>query len=154
MADIAEIREELRAGGYIRASFAASKKKKAVSAIKEYTSIEGYKILVGRNNLQNDRITTYIASKNDLWFHVKGMPGSHVVVLCDGAAVGDETLVFAAKLAAANSKAAQASNVPVDYTSLKYVKKPNGAKPGMVVYTTNKTLFVTPDKESMAEAMV
>ena len=85
-----------------------------------------------------------LAAKNDLWFHVKNIPGSHVIVMCKGSPVSDETVLKAAALAAANSKAAKSSQVPVDYTPVKYVKKPNGAKPGMVIYTTNKTVFVTP----------
>ena len=79
-----------------------------------------------------------------MWFHTKNIHGSHVVVLCDGQKLSDETITFAAQLAAKNSKAANSSNVPVDYTPIKYVKKPSGAKAGMVIYTTNKTIFVTP----------
>ena len=103
----------------------------------------------GKNNTQNDLITTRIATKGDLWFHVKGVPGSHVVVMCGGNDVSDETIIFAARLAAKNSKAATSSNIPVDYTPIKFVKKPNGAKPGMVIYTTNKTVFVTPQEENL-----
>lgn len=149
-ADISEIRDELSRGGYIRLmGRAKGNKKEKAPVIKEYLSSEGYKIAVGKNNLQNDYITTRMASKNDLWFHVKGIPGSHVVVFSGGGEVSDETLLFAARLAAENSKATNSSNVPVDYTPVRFVKKPNGAKPGMVIYTTNKTLFVTPkeDKE-------
>ena len=80
-----------------------------------------------------------------MWFHTKNIHGSHVVVFSGGAELRDETIVFAARLAAKNSKAATSSNVPVDYTPIKYVKKPNGAKAGMVIYTTNKTIFVTPE---------
>lgn len=144
-ADIEEIREELREGGYIRTR-QQNRKKKPKTELKQFESREGYTILVGKNNLQNDHITCKIASKNDLWFHVKDEAGSHVVILCDGKEVSEETLLFAARLAAANSKAASSSNVAVDYTPIKYVKKPNGAKPGMVIYTTNKTLYVTPEE--------
>ena len=148
VSDIIEIREELVREGYIRSySKGRPPKKEKTHDIKEYISSEGYKILVGKNNLQNDYITTRLCSKNDLWFHVKGIPGSHVVVVCDGNIVSDETIVFAARVAAKNSKAANSSNVPVDYTPIKYVKKPNGSKPGMVIYTTNKTVFVTPTEE-------
>ncbi len=141
--DIAEIREELTEAGYGKRT-PERRKNAAASAFREYTSVEGYRIAVGKNNRQNDRLTTVLAAKNDLWFHVKSFPGSHVVVFCHGEAVSEETLLFAAKLAAANSKAANSSNVPVDYTPVKYVKKPAGAKPGMVIYTTNKTLYVDP----------
>ena len=144
-ADIAEIREELRQGGYIKGNSGGRSKKMQTSAFKEYVSKEGYKILVGKNNTQNDYITTRLASKNDLWFHTKGIHGSHVVVMCSGNEVSEETVVFAASLAAKNSKAANSSKVPVDYTPVKYVKKPAGSKPGMVIYTTNKTVFVTPE---------
>ena len=115
--------------------------------IKEYTSEEGYRILVGKNNKQNDLITTQIASKLDLWFHTKDIAGSHVLVMSGGKEVSDQTVLQAATLAAKNSKAAASSKVAVDYTPIKFVKKPNGAKPGMVIYTTNKTIFVNPTEE-------
>lgn len=146
-ADIEDIRNELINGGYIKTQRHSKKQKKQNISLKEFISKEGYRILVGKNNVQNDYITTVLAKKSDLWFHVKGIHGSHVVVFCDGNEVSDETLYFAACLAAKNSKAENSSNVPVDYTPVKYVKKPSGAKSGMVIYTTNKTLFVTPREE-------
>ncbi len=146
LADISEIREELALGGYIKQTTKKQSRKKPQSQLVEYTSCEGYRIIVGKNNLQNDYITCTLASKNDMWFHTKNIHGSHVVVLCSGAELSDETILFAARLAAKNSKAASSSNVPVDYTPVKYVKKPNGAKAGMVIYTTNKTIFVTPEE--------
>lgn len=145
VADIAEIRQELSDAGYIRC-VNTKRKKETVSAPKEIQSAEGYRILIGKNNTQNDYITTRLASKGDLWFHVKGAAGSHVVVMCSGKEVSDDTVMLAARLAAENSKAASSANVPVDYTPIKFVKKPNGAKPGMVIYTTNKTVFVTPEE--------
>lgn len=145
ISEISEIREELALAGYIKQNGARKKKASAVPQFKEYTSDEGYKILVGKNNRQNDYLTTVLAAKNDLWFHVKNIPGSHVIVRCRGGEVSDATVMKAAALAAANSKAAGSSQVPVDYTPVKFVKKPNGAKPGMVIYTTNKTVFVTPE---------
>jgi len=144
--DLQEIREELAETGYIKQP-QSKKKKNTVSAFKEYESEEGYKILVGKNNRQNDLITTTIASKQDLWFHTKDIAGSHVIVMCGGNAVSDQTILKAALLAAKNSKAASSSKVAVDYTPVKFVKKPNGAKPGMVIYTTNKTIFVNPTEE-------
>lgn len=146
IAEIAEIRDELASSGYIKKQF---QKRKTTTNPKfhEFTCPEGYRILVGKNNLQNDYITTRLSSKRDLWFHVKNIPGSHVVIMCDGDEVSDETVVLAATIAATNSKAAQSENVPVDYTQIKNVKKPGGAKPGMVIYTTNKTVFVNPDKK-------
>ena len=148
IAEIAEIREELAIAGYIKQNGARKKKSTAVPQFKEYTSNEGYKILVGKNNRQNDYLTTVLAAKNDLWFHVKNIPGSHVIVMCRGGEVSEETIMKVAALAAANSKAADSSQVPVDYTPVKFVKKPSGAKPGMVIYTTNKTVFVTPQNLS------
>lgn len=147
LAEISEIRTELSDSGYIKRQAVQKKKKPPTANFKEYTSQEGYKILVGKNNIQNDLLTCRMASKNDLWFHVKNIPGSHVVVFCGGENVSDETVLFAASLAALHSKAATSSGVPVDYTQIKYVKKPAGAKPGMVIYTTNKTVYVTPPKE-------
>ena len=144
LSEISEIREELALAGYIKQNGTRKKKSSAAPQFKEYTSDEGYKILVGKNNRQNDYLTTVLAAKNDLWFHVKNIPGSHVVVMCRGGEVSDATVIKAAALAAANSKAEGSSQVPVDYTPVKFVKKPNGAKPGMVIYTTNKTVFVTP----------
>ena len=146
MAELAEIREELAESGYLPQKNEQKKKKTVSSPIKEYTSKEGYRILVGKNNRQNDEITTRIAAKNDLWFHVKNIAGSHVLVCCGGEAVSDETVLFAARLAAFHSKASASSQVPVDYTRVKFVKKPNGAKAGMVIYTTNQTVYVTPSE--------
>ena len=146
VSDLNEIKNELRLSGYIRSTNA--KKQKPPSAnFKEYKSAEGYRIIVGKNNLQNDLITTKMAAKNDVWFHTKNIHGSHVVVFSGGNPLTDETIFFAASLAAKNSKAAASSNVPVDYTQIKYVKKPSGAKPGMVIYTNNNTVFVTPESE-------
>lgn len=143
LSDISEIREELADAGYLH-SIPKKQKKNSKAVLLEYTSSEGYRIVVGKNNRQNDYITTVLAAKNDLWFHAKNIPGSHVVVMCNGGDVSDDTVSAAAQLAAFHSKASSSSNVPVDYTPVKYVKKPNGSKPGMVIYTTNKTVYVTP----------
>lgn len=148
LAEIAEIREELQNGGYIK-KMTTKRKNTALPQFKEYKTEEGFRVLVGKNNTQNDFITTKLASKNDMWFHVKNIPGSHVVVFCGGEPLSEQSLLFAAKLAAKNSNAAESSNVPVDYTPIKFVKKPSGAKPGMVIYTTNKTLFVTPERSEI-----
>lgn len=146
LSDISEIRQELADGGYIKQP-TLKKPKEVHNQFKEYTSREGYKILVGKNNKQNDYLTTVLASKGDLWFHVKNIAGSHVVVFCNDKEVSDETIHKAALLAAENSKAGSSSNVAVDYTPIKYVKKPKGAKAGMVIYTTNQTVYVTPKGE-------
>lgn len=140
--ELSEIKEELSIAGYIKSQ--GTKRKTESSSIATYESAEGYPIAVGKNNIQNDKITCKLASKGDLWFHTKNIPGSHVVVFSGGKEVSDETILKAALLAAKNSKAATASKVAVDYTPIKYVKKPSGAKPGMVIYTTNKTVFVNP----------
>ena len=147
LSDLQEIREELEETGYIKRTKDKRKKGNSNSAFKEYTSEEGYRILVGKNNKLNDLITTQIASKLDLWFHAKDIAGSHVLVMSGGKVVSDQTVLQAATLAAKNSKAAASSKVAVDYTPVKFVKKPNGAKPGMVIYTTNKTIFVNPTEE-------
>ena len=147
LSDLQEIREELEETGYIKRTKDKRKKGNSNSVFKEYTSREGYRILVGKNNRQNDLITTQIASKLDLWFHTKDIAGSHVLVMSGGKVVSDQTVLQAATLAAKNSKAAASSKVAVDYTPVKFVKKPNGAKPGMVIYTTNKTIFVNPTEE-------
>ncbi len=141
-ADIEGIRSELIEGGYIKEKRKTSKSSSAI--IEQHISPEGYKIFVGHNNIQNDYITTRLADKNDMWFHTKNIHGSHVVVKCGGRDLSEETVIFAARLAAKNSRAKNSSNVPVDYTPVKYIKKPTGAKAGMVIYTTNKTVFVTP----------
>ena len=145
IAEIGEIREELYEAGYIRRPAQKGIRKKETPKPLEFTSVEGYRILVGKNNTQNDYLTTRLASKNDLWFHTKDIPGSHVIVMCEGKEVSDETILQAATLAAKNSKAKESSQVPVDYTPVKFVKKPNGAKAGMVIYTTNKTVYINPE---------
>ena len=144
-AELSEIRAELSDAGYIHAP---NSKKQRVVASKplEFTSPSGLKILVGKNNRENDILTLKTAAKTDLWFHTKNIPGSHVILFTDGKTPSDEDLLFAASLAAGHSKAGLSENVPVDFTEVKYVKKPSGAKPGMVIYTTNRTLFVKPLK--------
>lgn len=142
--ELNEIKEELSLSGYIKNQ--GSKKKNENSPITTYESAEGYIIAVGKNNIQNDKITCKLASKGDMWFHTKNIPGSHVVVFSGGKEISDETILKAALLAAKNSKASASSKVAVDYTPIKYVKKPSGARPGMVVYTTNKTVFVNPEE--------
>ena len=113
-----------------------------------YFKIDNYDVLVGKNNKQNDYLTTKLARKNDLWFHTKDIHGSHVILKIEKDFPSIKTLEKCAKLAAYYSKGKLSSNVPVDYTFVKYVKKPSGAKPGMVIYTHNKTLFVDPNLES------
>lgn len=116
----------------------------------EFTSSNGLTILVGRNNRQNDRLTLRTAQPEDIWLHVKDMPGSHVIIRCSHLAeVPEQTLAEAAGLAAYYSKARSSANVPVDYTRRKHVHKPNGAKPGMVIYENQRTLYATPIEETI-----
>jgi predicted ribosome quality control (RQC) complex YloA/Tae2 family protein len=152
-ADIGEIREELIEQGYIRErgiKRGTKKKKKDTPAILCYTSSEGIPIYVGKNNTQNDYVTNRLAMSSDTWLHTKDIPGSHVLIR--GQEYGDATLQEAAVLAAYYSKARESSSVPVDYTRVRNVRKPNGAKPGFVIYDGQKTLFVTPD-EAMIQQM-
>ncbi len=146
-ADIEEIRDELAEQGYIRqrsVKRGAKKKKKETPAVLKYTSSEDIPLYVGRNNTQNDYVTCRLGQPGDTWLHTKDIPGSHVLIR--GGKFGDKTLQEAALLAAYYSKAKSSSNVPVDYTLIRHVRKPNGAKPGFVIYENQKTLFVTPDE--------
>ena len=114
----------------------------------KFTAPSGRTILVGKNNLQNDKLTA-TAQPNEVWLHVKDMPGSHVIIV--GENPDDDTILYAARLAAANSKGRASSRVPVDYTLRRYVKKPGGAKPGFVIYTNQRTLYVQPLMDAAAE---
>ena len=144
--DIAELREELFQEGYVKRSKFKGKPPKALPPIR-YRSSDGYEIRVGRNNKQNDRLTCMVAEKTDLWLHVKDITGSHVIVTCDGEMPPDRTIEEAAIIAACNSKGRNSSRVDVDYTFIRNVKKPNGSKPGMVIFTNNYTITVKPDTE-------
>ncbi len=140
-----EISENLL--GVVSSSQEKGKKKKAQpqsSLLPEKLELDGFRVLVGKNNKQNDYLTTKYAHANDIWFHTKDIHGSHVILKNEGQEITDAILVKCATLAAKHSKASQSSNVPVDYTFVRYVKKPSGAKPGMVIYTNQKTLYVNP----------
>ncbi len=143
--EIAQVREELVQSGYIRET--GTKKKKSAPALPflRFKSSDGSPVLVGRNNMQNDRLTLKIAKGNDLWLHVKNIPGSHVIVQAGADVISEQTKKEAAVLAATYSKASLSSQVPVDATLAKYVRKPAGAKPGMVIYEHQQTWYVTPD---------
>lgn len=128
---------------------ANKKSKKTVANMPTEYKIDGYTILVGKNNKQNDNLTCKLAKKNDLWFHTKDIHGSHVVLRLDKNKKATDSIIYkCATIAAYYSKAKLSQNVPVDYTFIKYVRKPNGAKPGMVIYTDNKTLYVNPKSPS------
>ena len=144
LADIDEIRTELIAGGYLK----DAKKKSALSKKPQplkFIAPDGTEILVGKNNSQNDRLTFKIAAPDDLWLHTKDITGSHVIVRSSD--VSDETLQFAAEIAVHFSKAQNSSKVPVDYVQCKFVKKPSGAKPGFVIFTNQRTIYVTPRED-------
>ncbi len=146
--DISIIREELSQGGYIRRSGNKVAKPKETAPL-EYITDDGFIVLSGKNNLQNDKLTTKIADKRDLWFHTKNIHGSHVILKLNGKEATEQSIIQAASIAAYNSKAKNSSGVPVDYTEVKNVKKPSGAKPGMVIYTTNNTVYVTPNPDEV-----
>ncbi len=142
--DIDEIREELRDEGYIKKQIKRKRKQKK-PVPEQYISTDGTTIYVGRNNKQNEYVTHTLANKSDIWLHTLDIPGSHVII--KSSEPTEQTLHEAAQLAAYFSKAQQSSSVPVDYTEVRHVKKPNGAKPGFVIYTDQKTLYVTPDEK-------
>lgn len=150
--DVEAIFEEISENVIFKDKLNNNNKKKKVSkkAKKKVTynpikyEVDGYTVFVGRNNLENDWLTLSFANKKDIWFHVKDIHGSHVILKADLSEVADSTLVKCAEIAARHSKANLSSNVPVDYCLVQFVKKPNGAKPGMVIFTNNKTLNVNP----------
>ena len=146
--DLQEIRQELTETGYLRRPKTAAKRAKKVSGKPmEFRSSAGLRISVGKNNSQNDLLTTKLAYKSDIWLHTQKIHGSHVILWLEGGEADARSLTEAAQLAAYFSQARDGSKVPVDYTPVKYVKKPAGARPGMVVYTTYQTAVVEPDAE-------
>jgi predicted ribosome quality control (RQC) complex YloA/Tae2 family protein len=152
--DIEEIREELAEQGYLRQRNKKQRKKKKQDkpTLSCFTSSEGIPIYVGKNNTQNEFLTNRLAQSNDTWLHTKDIPGSHVVIR--SSSISEETLLEAAQLAAYYSQAKESSQVPVDYTLIKHVHKPNGSKPGFVIYVNQKTLFVTPDDQKIKQMKV
>ena len=146
--DLGEIRQELTETGYLRRPKTAAKREKKVAGKPmEFRSTAGLRISVGKNNSQNDQLTTKLAYKSDIWLHTQKIHGSHVILWLEGGEADAQSLTEAAILAATFSQAGDSSRVPVDYTPVKYVKKPAGARPGMVVYTTYQTAVVDPDQE-------
>lgn len=146
---IEEIKSELWELSYIRKKNKAYRQQKTMPY--HYKSSDGFEIYVGKNNNQNDYLTTKFAVSSDMWMHTKNIPGSHVIIKSKNGSVSDTALIEGAKLAAYYSKAKNSANVPVDYTEKKNVKKPAGAKPGMVIYYTNKTIYVTPEEGFIKE---
>ena len=149
LADIDEIRAELIAGGYIKQASkrAASSKKSAPIVLR---APDGTEILIGKNNVQNDRLRQS-AAPNDIWLHTKDIPGSHVILKCGDVEPSDETLLFAAKVAAHFSQASGSSKVPVDYIKCRSIKKPSGSRPGFVIFVGQKTLYVTPEENFLLD---
>ena len=146
--ELAEVRYELIKSGYISEKPGAKREKPVQETSKPhaFVSSDGFEIFVGKNNRQNDMLTLKTAEPDDLWLHTQKIPGSHVIVKSNGKEIPDKTIEEAASLAAYYSKAKSSSKVPVDYTPKKYVKKPNGAKPGYVIYETYYTLLAEPDE--------
>lgn len=146
--EITQIRDELIEEGYLKNKGRLQRKKKEVINPLHFVSDDGYDIYVGKNNKQNDYVTLKLSRSTDIWFHTKGIHGSHAIVkTADAMDVPDETYMQAARLAAYYSKGRGSENVPVDYTEIKNVKKPSGAKPGMVIYVNYNTLYVTPSED-------
>lgn len=146
--DLQEIRQELTDTGYLKKQGKSGKGAKRVSGKPmEFRTVGGFRVSVGKNNSQNDLLTTKQAGKGDLWFHTQKIHGSHVILWTEGREPDGESLAQAAALAAWFSQGREAGKLPVDYTPVKFVKKPAGARPGMVVYTTYQTLMVQPDGE-------
>ncbi|WP_432665180.1 NFACT RNA binding domain-containing protein [Wukongibacter baidiensis] len=153
--NIDEIKQELVEQKYIRKRKTSKNKSKKIDfKPHKYVSKDGFMIFAGKNNKQNDHLTLKFASKKDIWLHTKDIPGSHVIIKTDGKDVPDETIMAGAIISAYHSKGRQSSNVPIDYTHVKFVKKPSGAKPGMVIYENFKTIYVTPHEEEIKKLEV
>lgn len=147
--EIDEVRQELSEQGYMVLKKKSGPKRQVLSEPLRFRSSDGLDIFVGKNNRQNDQLTLKQASSNDIWLHTKNIPGSHVIVRKSAGDIPESTLKEAAMLAAWHSKARMSSNVPVDFTAVKNVSKPSGAKPGMVIYVNYRTISVTPDEKSV-----
>lgn len=146
--EINEIKNELIETGYIKFKKSRKNNKSKASKPMHFVSSDGFDMYVGKNNIQNDFLTLKFANKHDIWMHTKEIPGSHVIIRNSGE-IPYSTLLEGANLAAYYSKGQNSSKVPVDYTEVKNVKKPNGAKPGMVIYSTNQTLYITPEEPNI-----
>ena len=145
--DFVEIRNELRDAGFLKKQSKGKKEPKRTAKPWEFRTTSGFRVLVGRNNRQNDQLTCKEADHRDIWLHTQKIHGAHVILCTGGQSVDDDTIVEAAKLAAWYSQARESGNVPVDYTQVKNVKKPAGARPGMVIYNTCRTVNVTPNED-------
>ena len=154
-ADLDAIRNELAQGGYARAlTHKGRAKKEEKLAPLRFASTDGYTILTGRNNIQNDRLTLRESRGNDIWLHTQKIPGSHTIILSKGGEIPKSTIEQACVIAAYHSKARDSSKVPVDFTQVRNVKKPNGAKPGMVIYDHYETVIIDPNEELVKSLIV
>ena len=151
--DFIDIRNEMRDAGFLRKQGKGKKELKRTTKPRAFCTSSGFRVLVGRNNRQNDELTRK-ADHRDIWLHTQKIHGSHAILCTGGAAVDDDTLVEAAKIAAYYSQARESGNVPVDYTPVKNVKKPAGARPGMVIYHVYQTVNVTPDEALVKQLAV
>lgn len=148
-AEIDEIRNELVVSGFMKFKKKNNQKQPKLLPPMEYMTSDGFRVLVGRNNMQNDKLSLKTASKSDMWLHTQKFPGSHVVIISDNKEISDDAIVEAAEIAAYHSKARDAKLVPVDYTYVKHLKKPQGAPPGKVIYHVYYSVNVTPNKEKI-----
>ncbi len=153
-ADYLDIRAELREAGFLKKQGKGKKDKSRPAAPWEFRTGSGLRVLVGRNNRQNDKLTLKDADRRDLWLHTQKIHGSHVILRCAGQAPSEEDIAQAAMLAAWFSQARESGNVPVDYTEVRNVKKPAGGRPGMVIYTTCRTVNVTPEEAAVERLRV
>ncbi len=142
--EIDSIRDELVEAGFLRKRKTVGIQKKKKIKPHQYETGDGFRVLAGHNNNENDQLTFKMAGGKDYWFHTKDIPGSHVILFTEGRELTETAIFDAAAIAAYHSKGRASENVPVDYTLVKHVKKPNGAKPGMVIFTHNRTVYVTP----------
>ena len=152
-AELEEIKQELQQGGYLRADSGKRKMKQAKSKPMVFTSTDGYPIYVGRNNHQNDELTFRAARKDDIWCHASKVHGSHVIISCGGTTPPDDTITQASQLAAYYAETSGGQNIPVDVTPVKQVKKVPGAKPGMVIYHSYRTVIVNPYPDIVVDAL-
>ena len=146
-ADLDAIRAELAQGGYVRTAAVKGRRKEEKLSPLRFISVDGFTILTGRNNIQNDRLTLRESRGNDIWLHTQKIPGSHTIIVSQGREVPKTTIEQACVIAAYHSKARESSKVPVDFTEVRNVKKPNAAKPGMVIYDHYETVIIDPDEE-------
>ena len=152
--EIDEIREELVVSGFMKSKRKNNGKQPKLLPPMEYKTTDGFRVLVGRNNMQNDKLSLKTAAKNDMWLHTQKFPGSHVIIVSDNREISDDAIVEAAEIAAYHSKARDAKLVPVDYTYVKNLKKPQGAPLGKVIYHVYYSVNVTPEREKIEKMLV